>query len=205
MAMNEANKYAMAEKEAMAQLKERYERDGYRVASNFWMGNTIVDLYAEKGNLKFAFEFKARAGLQNRGLLERNREIAKSLGIHYRVVIVQPPVDKRMEINGLEATLEEQFRMSIPDELDALSTHTMIEEVCDASLGNIEQLPDGNLNIEGKAEVLVELNYGSLNDDVSHYYTVPFKFKGVWKYCEGNNVQLETLQECVFDTSDFSK
>lgn len=205
MAMNEANKYAMAEKEAMEQLKERYVRDGFTVIECYHMGNVIVDLYAERGELRFAFEFKARAGLQNRDLLERNREIAKGLGIHYRVVIVQPPVGKRLEVEGLEATLEEHFRMSIPDDLDALSTHTMIEEVNDVSFSKTEQRPDGSLNIEGKAEVLIELNYGSLNDDVSHYYTVPFQFKGTWVYTDGNNVRLVSLQECVFDTSDFNE
>lgn len=203
MAMNEANKYALAEKEAMEHLKARYERDGFTVIPDYRVGNVIFDLYAEKGDLKFAFEFKTRAGMQNIDLLENYREIAKSLGIHYRVVIVQPPVEKRLEVEGLEATLEENFRMSIPDDLDALSTHTMIEEVDDVSFSKTEQRPDGSLYIEGKAEVLIELNYGSLKDDVSHYYTVPFKFKGTWVYTDGNNVMLESLQECVFDTSDF--
>lgn len=203
MAMNEANKYALAEKEAMEQLKARYERDGFTVIPDYRVGNVRFDLYAEKGDLKFAFEFKTRAGMQNIDLLEKYREIAKSLGIHYRVVIVQPPVEKRLEVEGLEATLEEHFRMSIPDDLDALSTHTMIEEVNDVSFSKTEQRPEGSLYIEGKAEVLIELNYGSLNDDVSHYYTVPFRFKGTWVYTDGNNVRLVSLQECVFDTSDF--
>lgn len=203
MAMNEVNKYAMAEKEAMEQLRARYERDGFTVIPDYRLGDIIFDLYAEKDDLKFAFEFKTRAGIQNLDLLEKYREIAKSLGIHYRVVIVQPPVEKHLEIDGLEATLEEHFRSSIPDDLDALSSHTMIEEVNDVSLDKTEQHPDGSLYIEGKAEVLIELNYGSLNDNVSHYYTVPFKFKGTWVYTDGNNVRLESLQECVFDTSDF--
>lgn len=203
MAMNEANIYALAEKEAMEQLKARYERDGFTVIPDYRVGNVIFDLYAEKGDLKFAFEFKTRAGMQNIDLLENYREIAKSLGIHYRVVIVQPPVEKRLEVEGLEATLEENFRMSIPDDLDALSTHTMIEEVDDVSFSKTEQRLDGSLYIEGKAEVLIELNYGSLKDDVSHYYTVPFKFKGTWVYTDGNNVRLVSLQECIFDTSDF--
>lgn len=205
MAMNESYKYEVAERVAIEQLKEKYERDNYTVISDYKIGDCMVDLYAEKGDLKFAFEFKARINHINRKHLEKVRNAAKEMGIHFRVIIVQPPMEKKIEIEGFETSLEDYFRLSMPSDLDELSTHTMIEEVEEVSIDNIEIKRGGLLLVKGKSEVLVELNYGSEQDNISSYYNVPFTFQGIWIFDNKGQIKVKTLQSCIFDTSDFSK
>ena len=110
---------------AIAEMTDKYREQGYAISSEYQMGNFLVDLYCEKDNIKYAFEFKTR-GRYNYESIEAMREYAKANGIHFRLVIVRIPVDKHISVEGIEETLEQHFIYDMPSDLDSISTLTRV-------------------------------------------------------------------------------
>ena len=110
---------------AIAEMTERYQKQGFAVRTDYKLGDNYVDLYCEKESLKFAFEFNTQEQFDS-ARIEAMREIAKENDIHFRVVIVRIPVDKHIYVEGLEETLEQHFIYDMPSDLDSISTLTRV-------------------------------------------------------------------------------
>ena len=110
---------------AIAEMTERYQKQGFAVRTDYKLGDNYVDLYCEKERLKFAFEFNTQEQFDS-ARIEAMREIAKENDIHFRVVIVRIPVDKHIYVEGLEETLEQHFIYDMPSDLDSISTLTRV-------------------------------------------------------------------------------
>ena len=191
------------ERAAFEEMKERYQKQGYEIRTDYKLGDFHVDLFCEKGNLRFAFDFKARKRL-NHGRIEAMRKIANENDIHFRVVIVRIPVDKHISVEGIEETLEQHFITEIPCDLDSLSTHTRVVEVEQAVLTSIELKSLEEIEISGKSEVVVDLCFDNVDDhcDTESY---PFTFKGVWSFNDNRELELKELYELRFDTSSYEE
>lgn len=191
------------ERAAFEEMKERYQKQGYEIRTDYKLGDYHVDLFCEKGNLRFAFEFKARKRL-NHARIEAMREIANENDIHFRVVIVRIPVDKHISVEGIEETLEQHFINDMPSDLDSLSTHTRVVEVEQAILTSIELKSLEEIEISGNSEVVVDLCFDN-DDDHCDTESYPFTFKGVWSFNDNRELELKELYELKFDTSSYDE
>ena len=191
------------ERAAFEEMKERYQKQGYEIRTDYKLGDFHVDLFCEKGNLRFAFEFKARKRL-NHARIEAMREIANENDIHFRVVIVRIPVDKHISVEGIEETLEQHFITEMPSDLDSLSTHTRVVEVEQAVLTSIELKSLEEIEISGNSEVVVDLCFDN-DDDHCDTESYPFTFKGVWSFNDNRELELKELYELKFDTSSYEE
>lgn len=201
MKISEQYKVQAALQAAEHEMNHRYQKQGYKTYQNHKIGQYTIDLYAEKDGEKIAFEFKTRGRLNTKGL-DGIRNYAKANGIHFRVVIVNIPIDKHITVEGIEQTLEQYFTNNMPNELDTLSTHTRIAEVEQAILTSINLSSIDNIEIEGKSEVIIDLCYD--NDENANFpASFPFTFKGTWTFDNNNVLQLDELSELNIDTSSY--
>ena len=150
------------ERAAFEEMKERYQKQGYEIRTDYKLGDYHVDLYCEKEGSKLAFEFKTRER-SDYERIEAMREIANENDIHFRVVIVRIPVDKHISVEGIEETLEQHFNNDMPSDLDCLSTHTRVVEVEQAVLTTLKMISIDEIEISGNSEVIVDLCFD--NDD----------------------------------------
>lgn len=60
MEISKDNKILGAELAAVLEVEHNYRKQGYTVKRDYVFDGKMVDLYAEKGDNKFIFEFKAR-------------------------------------------------------------------------------------------------------------------------------------------------
>ena len=163
--------------EVAAQLKA----EGYAVSLHPMASSNDVgyDIIATKGGRRVAVGIKARAHLRESARLIREmRERAVQQGYdEFRLVIVNPPRERRIEIENLEGILYEYMINESFAEIEELSGGTSIEEVSDIEVDAIEVKSNG-MNIKGTALVLVSLAYGGgkAHDGVSINYGFPFTF-----------------------------
>ena len=191
------------ERAAFEEMKERYQKQGYEIRTDYKLGDFHVDLFCEKGNLRFAFDFKARKRL-NHARIEAMRKIANENDIHFRVVIVRIPVDKHISVEGIEETLEQHFITEMPSDLDSLSTHTRVVEVEQVVLTSIELKSLEEIEISGNSDVVVDLCFDN-DDDHCDTESYPFTFKGVWSFNDNRELELKELYELKFDTSSYEE
>lgn len=191
------------ERAAFEEMKERYQKQGYEIRTDYKLGDFQVDLFCEKDNLRFAFDFKARKRL-NHARIEAMRKIANENDIHFRVVIVRIPVDKHISVEGIEETLEQHFITEMPSDLDSLSTHTRVVEVEQAVLTSIELKSLEEIEISGNSDVVVDLCFDN-DDDHCDTESYPFTFKGVWSFNDNRELELKELYELKFDTSSYEE
>lgn len=207
MEISQKNKYRGAEIAALLELKETYQKMGYRAIEEYQLDGLRYDLYVEKDDVKILFEFKSRTmNKDTRMMVEKKREIAKAHDMHFRVVLAPVPSDSQIEVDGIESTIEEEFRNNIPDDLDCLSPHTYIVEVEEVKIKEIKIKSQDEILVKGKSEVIVDLTTGD-NDEGDSVYTTsfPFTFSGQWSFENDGTLKLVELLELHFDTSSIDK
>lgn len=178
-------------------------KQGYSVERNARYKGNLVDLMAIKDENKFIYEFKTRPIIgKERERIEKLSKKAKEEGFRFRVVVIPIPKKKNIEVEGIEDTILNEFINNIPDELDCLSSHTIINEVEDISINSIELKTGDHIFIDGTGTVSVDLEYGNEEDD-TFSSSFPFKFSGQWSYSNGSLI-LDTLDSLKFDTSSFT-
>ena len=188
---------------AIAEMTERYQKQGFAVRTDYKLGDTYVDLYCEKESLKFAFEFKTQEKFDS-ARIEAMREIAKENDIHFRVVIVRIPVDKHIYVEGLEETLEQHFNNDMQNDIDCLYKHTRVVEVEQAVLTTLKMISIDEIEISGNSEVIVDLCFDN-DDDRCDTNSYPFTFKGVWCFNNQRELEIQELTELEIDTSSYDE
>jgi len=177
---------------------------GYNISKDHKISNLSYDLLAEKNGEKIFIEVKSGKALQNhRDRIKQMASTAKKIeNAVFKLVVVNPPRTKSIEIENIENILYECFIEKLPSELDQLSTHTLV-----SGLSNVE-ITDVSINSEkilvsGEGLVEVNLQYGSRSDqdeeDEFYYETFPFDFN-VFLSLELNLLECESLS---VDTSSF--
>ena len=105
----------------------------------------------------------------------------------------------------IEAVLYEFFILDIPSDLDALSTHTRVDDVHSVSIKEVI-IQGGDLIITCSGMIGVSLQFGSdseqESDDIPMKMPFPFKFKGAFRY-NGNGYEVTECDDLVIDTDAF--
>lgn len=163
------------------ELERQLKSEGYTILKD--MPSTphevSYDLVAEKDGKRIAIEVKARSALREDTTFVRNlREYALSQGYdEFRLVIVNPPREKMIEIEGIERILFNHFIEKIPLELDDIASVVIIDDVSGVDIESIH-IHSGQTHVRGSGTIDVTLEYGGgqERDGLSIETSFPFTF-----------------------------
>lgn len=167
------------------QYTDQLKAEGFKIICSQLNNNRSIDLYAQKKDDKRLYEFKYyknhNSESKKTNIIE-NKKYAKSIGAKFSIVYLNPLKEKIIEFDELSTILLSNFSaIETPDELDHLSTHTIITDIEVDSLDHIEIINNDNINISGNATISVLLQYGSdrdLNNNIgsesSEYFPMSF-------------------------------
>ena len=195
------------EKATIEQLADEYREKGYSVKTDAKVGPYRVDLVASKDEENIIIEVKT--GRENPEAIRRIKEMAgyfKSVPYtKFFVVVSRLPEPKSIIFEEIEAVLYEFFILDIPSDLDALSTHTRVDDVHSVSIKEVI-IQGGDLIITCSGMIGVSLQFGSdseqESDDIPMKMPFPFKFKGAFRY-NGNGYEVTECDDLVIDTDAF--
>ena len=180
-------------------LADRLQQSGYDVTIDPGDG---LDLAAAKGGRRIAYEVKARSDLGASEDLTRDlREMAIRKGYdEFRLVVVNPPRDVRVCVAGLERLLEEHLRDAVPDELQVVSSNTLVDDVADIEIDTLEVTQEG-VHVAGSGVVETTLVYGGgeSSDVISGRMDFPFDFDVILD----RELHLEDVKRIAVDTTGF--
>jgi len=193
---------------AVEQLVDEYVEKGYKVSKNENIGNFQADIVARKDKSVLILEIKSgkmtpekKHKIQNLANYIQNQGDYKFL-----LVIATPPKEKKLEIFEIERLFEESFNLDLPNELDALSTHTRINGVSDIDIDEIE-IDGEDIKIKGCGVVSVDFQFGSDGDDLraDGYLSedsYPFDFNVSLRY---NNriLEIDCIDNLKFNTDSY--
>ena len=182
------------EKSALEQIADDYRDKGYKVETDVREGPYRVDLVATKGYEKIFIELKT--GKENPDAKRRIKQMADYFkeipNAKFLVVVSRFPEPKKIVFEDIERVLLDFFTLEFPSDLDALSTHTRVEDIHGETINEI-RIKDGEIYIECSGMVGVTLQYGSDSDqepgDHPMYMSFPFIFKGTIGYEGGYSVK----------------
>ncbi len=170
------------EEAKIEELSREWEAKGYKVITHGKIGNFTADLIAKRGAEKIVFEVTTAKSLsKNREAVERLlRAVAETGNAAFRLVVVNPPVEKSIEIEGLEAILFQYIENNLHDTLNELSTHTLVEMINDVEVTALEIEP-GEIRATGTGIMEVRLQFGSdsdveSDDGLLYHDSIPFNF-----------------------------
>ena len=166
-------------------LQRSLEREGFTVSLGSEAGETaLYDIYAEKDDDRRIYELRIGKNKIQSRILRELQEVAREKRAKLFVTYVEQPRTTQIEYNGLENLILAYLLNNMPEELDCLSTHTMLQEIADLEIDSIKILEDSTIKVEGSATVSVELQYGSrhdredgLGDSSSDYFDFYFRLR----------------------------
>lgn len=195
------------ESAACRQLADDYEKKGYDIHFDYpiKLGSlklAIIDLYVEKGDDKIAFEIKMNSPTQSeRSQIKEILPWCKKNHVRFKLVIVNSPFDKDIEIDNLEELMFEYIiNEGIPSELDELSSLTELEDITELEYSRCHLLVNGEIRVQGNGRIAVTLNYDH-DDEMRHHDEYPFKFDVTLEYIN-HRLNINDLK-CKFDTKSF--
>lgn len=151
---------------AKQKIAKTLEREGFSVYDNIRAEQNDrreLDLYAVKGEDRRIYELKiGKNRIQQRQYLSL-QEAAKKLNAKLYIIYLEIPRSKEIEFEGLEQIILEDLLQEVPNEIDSLSTHTIIDSVDGIDLDSIH-FSDGLVKISGSGILNVNLQYGSRSD-----------------------------------------
>ena len=161
---------------AVEQVAERLKQEGYSVEREARFADSRADLVARKGDETLVYEFKVpgRKEADWARAAARLREQAIAQGARFRLVLVRPPRETRVEVHGIEAALEEALRAQLPQEFEALSDRTTVDQVTDVMIDVIEVRPN-RIVVRGTATARLSLRDEGTNRSSGDDF--PFDFK----------------------------
>lgn len=188
-----------------AQLEElagKLEAAGYEVSRELRDGDVVYDLVAAKNGRRIVYEVQARSELSEAaGAIRRVREQAHQRGYdEFRLVVVNPPRERSVEISGLEDALYGYIVNHIPEELRALSPRTHLGRVSQADIDAISITPTGTRVVgTGILDIALNDGAGEPHDGSSWEAAFPFHFDVLLNH----RLEIAEVNELRVDTSDF--
>lgn len=187
MVLRDEYLYKAFEAAAIEQKRDELKEKGYRVSCD-----KGFDLLAQKDEQLKAFEFKFRGDNRNSDTVLEFMERAEQKGAEPIVIYMSAPGRTSIEFDDLGEIVYEYLSNHFPEELDALSTHTRLEEVYIERIGAIN-LMEKNIFLKADASVCVTLQYGSDRENEGEeedYMTFPMEFEAEFSW-ERSLVNLE--------------
>lgn len=192
------------EEAAITDLSRQLADEGYKVVREARSKQQPYDLVATKNGRKIAFEVALRSNLgESAPSIATLRREARQQGYdEFRLVIVDPPHETPVEIEGLETALFRHLVEDTPEELDELSSSTRVEDVNYVEIDSITISKD-DIRVIGNAVVAVELEYGGGNERDGASYSMDFPFH--FDIRLGRDLQIEEVLHLKVDTSSFDE
>ncbi len=185
-------------KEVASQLRA----EGYSVRESPTGIDNGFDIVATKDDKKLAIEVKTSSRLQASAETIKNlRKRALERGFdEFRLIIVNPPREVTVSIEGLEEKLLMFLSDNFPDDLDELSSHTHLQDVNDINIDSIQVTTEG-VQVIGNGVVDVELNYGNNSEGINSNWSFPFSFDVTLDH----KLEVSSENKIEIDTSSLSE
>ncbi|MBS6180985.1 MAG: hypothetical protein KH921_09385 [Erysipelotrichaceae bacterium] len=180
---------------AICQVMDELITDGYTLQES-----TIFDILVVRGNEKKVYEVKIRGSIKRDRDVTRFMHLAKEAGAEPILLYIPMPGQSEIIFDSLGDKMHEYLMNDFPSELDQLSTHTRIQEVCVERIQRIELCED-LIELEGDATITVSLQYGNDHEtaeEADDCQSFPMKFAAAVDW----NQELSNLNYDV-NTSDF--
>lgn len=171
---------------AIQKLTKELLKDGFSVKNGLILSQDNnkalrCDLYAEKENDKRIYEFKIGKNRIQKKQLGLLQDIAKQCSAKLYIVYLEIPKSKEVEFDGLELLIHQDLLNDFPNELDCLSTHTIIDSVDDIEIETMS-ISKNLVKITGSGTINVNLQFGSNSDcrnnnAVEDYASLDFFYK----------------------------
>jgi len=194
------------EKSFIEQIVEDYREKGYTVKTDVKVGEFRVDIAATKDDEVVYIEVKTHSVKPDaKRRIKAMSDYFKTIpNAKFLVMISRYPEPKKIVFDEIEPILCEYFTLEFPSDLDALSTHTRVDDVHGVTINEVV-IQDGDLEISCNGMVGVTLQYGSDSEqepgDVPMYMSFPFKFRGTISY--DNDYSVTDCDELEIDTDAF--
>jgi len=193
------------EQAAIEEASRYYLENGYQVQTQASVGEHEADLVAKRGEEIIVSEFKSGPWppAKEKAALSLRKYVIHRMKGKFLLVWTPPPLERAIEVEGLEDELRDCMMEAAPADLDSLSTHTRIEAVSDLFISSIHLRRDGS-EIHGNALVEVDLQYGSNGDvdrDDGDTSTDSLPFDFVVEVDE--QLKITRVQKLEIDTSGF--
>ena len=194
---------------AIEQIVNEYRQKGYEVSEEERIGKFQADIVARKNEETIVIEVKSGKMTPNKkeAIIGIGNYVQSQGNYTFLVVIATPPKEKKLEIINIENMLFQTMIDELPDELDELSTHTMIDEVSDVDIDEIF-IDKTLVLVKGNGVVNVELQMGSDGDDrrgdaFKLTENFPFDFNITLEYNSKHELQITEVDKLDVDTSSF--
>jgi Holliday junction resolvase len=190
------------EADKIEELADDLSRDGYQVEREASVGDQRFDLVARRNGELVVYEVKARSRLkESMEQLARLRAAARKAGVtSYRLVVVNPPQEVKVAIEGLDTQLLEYFLEELPTEVDQLSYETRVKRVKLFEIDSIDVRREA-IRVQGRAALYVELNFRGKTDSVDLSVDEGLGFS--FDVDLGSDLRLARVNLIKVDISDF--
>lgn len=144
------------EKAYIEETASRLRTEGYAVERPGVGPDIGLDLVASKGDRKIAVQVKARPSLRESAQqIGRARDAARTRGFdEYRLVLVNPPHDREVSVEGLESELRRWIEEN-PGELSSIAPRVAVLDFVGTDLGRVGVFKD-HIRVAGVGAVLIE-------------------------------------------------
>lgn len=189
------------------ELATQLQKEGFQVVVHPSGSDTGYDLIAIKGDKRIAVEVKTNNQLKSsaKAIKElRERAIAQGFD-EFRLVVVNPPHEATIIIEGLEIELYLYLTQNPPGELTELSSQYLpvkfngVNRVSNLEIDFIKVFREG-IHVIGSGVVQVEIDVDE-PDANSFYSEFPFTFDTMLNH----NAQIAEVHRLKIDTSSFSE
>ncbi len=165
------------------ELTEDLQKQGYSVTAHPGGSESGFDVVAAKNQKRIAIQVMAKSELGERASeISRMREMAKQMGFtEFRVLIVSPPRERHIEIDGIDDALLNYLLHEHPaQELMELSSDTQIENIHDVEIDSLTW-HENEMQATGTAVVSAELSWagGESRDGAVTLADFPLTFKAI--------------------------
>jgi Holliday junction resolvase len=186
------------------ELAREFRDAGYQVVEQEGGANNGYDLVAIKDDQRIAVEVKARAALRAAAPEIRHlREEAQRTGFsEFRLVVVNPPRERTIEVAGLERALHGFLVGQSPAHIAELATVTTLDRVSVTDLEAIEVTPDG-IRVIGSGVLDATLEYDGQGSASGLSMAVEFPLR--FDVTLDHALQIVDAREIAVDTDAFAE
>jgi Holliday junction resolvase-like predicted endonuclease len=200
--MTSSTRYLEAAK--AEELAAELEAAGYNVTRAALADESGYDLVAAKDNQRIAIEVKARSALrESADAIHRLREQARQQGYsEFRLVVVNPPHEKTIQIEGLESVLLPRIMDNIARRYGLHPTLTYSRGASDIRIDSLVVTAEG-IRVAGTGAVAVQLGWKGpeADESIGWQADVPFSFDVLLDHA----LQLKEVYQIEADTSSLDE
>lgn len=182
-----------------AELAEQLRVKGYHVETDKTVDDLCFDLVATNGKKALAYDIKSVGSPRfSKDALAKRQESARKKGYEFHIVLVNPPVRVKVEVDALAAKLLTAIEnRSMPD-LELIAGQASVDRLVDIEVSEIK-VGNAGVQVKGSGTAEVTLQYGGNSDGVSLDDSYPFTFSA--RLSMDN--EIEALEEFQINVDSF--